>query len=181
MTGIEYSGSGAESEMLKLLKEHLWRRAHYVAPEPLSRSSIRYFALAVGDENPLYTDREYAVENGFADIIAPPTMIFETNQYAPGPPNEDGFLGHDWKINVPNTRMIRGGNSYEILEPVYPSTRLSVEWEITDVSERISSNGGAMYILTSVAKYRDQNERLLGVNTETLIFQPLLGGPDAGN
>ena len=30
--------------------------ACYTAPEELGRASIRYFAVAVGDHNPLYTD-----------------------------------------------------------------------------------------------------------------------------
>ena len=42
------------------LRGRIGETAAYTAPEPLGRAAIRYFALAVGDDNPLYTDREFA-------------------------------------------------------------------------------------------------------------------------
>ena len=36
------------------------RRESYTAPEELGRASIRYFALAIGDYNPLYVDKRAA-------------------------------------------------------------------------------------------------------------------------
>ena len=56
-------------------------------PRP-SRSEpppVRYFGLAVGDDNPLYSDAAFARAQGLDGVTAPPTLICETNQYA-GPP-----------------------------------------------------------------------------------------------
>ena len=49
----------------------------YTAPEEVGRASIRYFAQAIGDLNPLYLDAEYARSHGYRDVIAPPTWITE--------------------------------------------------------------------------------------------------------
>ena len=46
------------------LKTWIGREVHYPAREELSRASIRYFALAVGDDNPLYFDNDYARQAG---------------------------------------------------------------------------------------------------------------------
>ena len=96
---------------MALLTEHLktWigREAHYPAHEELGRASIRYFALALGDDNPLYLEDEYAREAGYPSVIAPPTLICETCQYANRRPDADGYIGHEWKLPIDGCRLIR--------------------------------------------------------------------------
>ena len=75
------------------LKSWIGRKVSYTAPEELGRASIRYFALALGDDNPLYRDEEFARKTRHGGIIAPPTFICETNQYMDAAPNEDGYIG----------------------------------------------------------------------------------------
>lgn len=142
----------------------------YTAVEVIGRASIRYFALAVGDDNPLYTDAELAREAGYEDLIAPPTLVCETNQYMDGPPDADGYVGHLWDIDVPGTRLIRGGHEYAFHRPLYPSDRLTVRWRIVDVTENASSAGKSMLILTSEVRYENQDGALIAVNRETLIY-----------
>lgn len=45
-------------------------------PYEVGREKIREFAVAVGDENPVYTDPEAAKAFGHQDVIAPPTFVF---------------------------------------------------------------------------------------------------------
>ena len=87
------------------LRARIGQTASYTAPEPLGRAAIRYFAAAVGDANPLYTDAAYAREHGYDDVIAPPTLLAETNQYVTGAPDADGYLGHSWHLEVPDSRL----------------------------------------------------------------------------
>jgi hypothetical protein len=42
------------------LRGWIGREVSYAAPEEIGRASIRYFALAIGDDNPLYVDEDYA-------------------------------------------------------------------------------------------------------------------------
>ena len=46
------------------LKSWIGREVTYRAREEIGRASIRYFALAIDDENPLYQDDAYAREAG---------------------------------------------------------------------------------------------------------------------
>lgn len=147
------------------------RTATYTAPEPLGRASLRYFARAVGDDDPRVTDAEVAREAGFRDVVAPTTFVCETNQYLDGRPDDEGYIGHSWGIEIPGTRMIRGGHEYEFFAPVHPDVVLTVTWTIEDVQARTSSRGGELVIVTSLATYRDQDDTLLATNRETLIFQ----------
>ena len=145
----------------------------YTAPEELGRAALRYFALAVGDDNPLYTDSDFARAHGYPDVIAPPTLICETTQYAGLPRDEDGYAGHTWRLEIPETRLVRGGNTYEFHRPILPTDIVTATWRITDITERTTSGGLGMLIVTSVAEYTDAAGGPLVTNTETMIFPAL--------
>ena len=141
----------------------------YTAPEPLGAAAIRYFAVAVGDTNPLYTDAAYARAHGHPDVIAPPTLITETNQGVTLPRDEAGFIGHRWPIEVPGARQVRGGNTYVFHRPVLAGDVITATWRLTDATERTTRTGAAMLILTSTATYTNQDGDLLATNEETII------------
>jgi acyl dehydratase len=145
------------------IKSWIGREAHYPAREELGRASIRYFALAIGDDNPLHVNGE----------VAPPTLICETNQYAHQAPNADGYIGHEWHLPVPNTRLVRAGNDYEFMRPILPTDRISVTWTLENIVEKASSRGGTQLFVSSVARYRDAKGEVVAVNRETIVYQPL--------
>lgn len=155
------------------LRAMIGRSVTYTAPEELGRASLRYFARAVGDDDPRVTDVDAAQTAGFRDVIAPPTFVCETNQYIDGRPDDVGYVGHSWDIELPGTRLIRGGHEYELHEPVHPDVVLTVTWRIEDITSRTSSSGTELVIVTSVAEYSDQHGTLLATNRETLIYQEL--------
>jgi len=161
------------STLVDQLRKRVGETRTYTATEPMGAAAFRYFSLAVGDDNPLYVDEAFAREHGYPGVIAPPTLVCETNQYANLPPNEFGYAGHDWAIDLDGARLLRGGNSYEFVEPVQASDVLAVTWTITDVEERTSSQGDPLIIITSEAEYRNQEDRLLVRNRETMIVQPI--------
>ena len=155
------------------LKSWIGREVTYTAPDELGRASIRYFALAIGDENPLYTDDGYARAAGHPSVVAPPTLVVESCQYAHRPPDSDGYIGHEWHLPVAGCRLIRAGNEYEFFRPVLPSDRVSVTWRLDDIAERPSSRGGTQLFVTSIATFVDQRGERLAVNRETIVLQPL--------
>ena len=154
------------------LRSLIGRRVVYTAPDEVGRAAIRYFAKAVGDPCPLYVDAEYARENGYEDVIAPPTFVCETNQYMPGDPDRDGYPGHSWGIDIEGTRMIRGGHEYEFHRPLYPSDLITATWTITDIYVKEGSAGRLVFVV-SEACYTNQQDELIAVNRETLIFQEI--------
>jgi acyl dehydratase len=155
------------------LRARIGEQRVYTAPEELGRASIRYFARAVGDDNRLYTDEEYARRCGYDGVIAPPTLICETNQYADVPRDEDGFAGHRWDLHVPGTRQVRGGNSYGFHRAVRPSDVITARWVLADMTERTTRDGRPMLVVTSRAEYTDQTGELLATNEEQVIYVSL--------
>jgi acyl dehydratase len=106
-------------------------------------------------------------------VIAPPTLIVETCQYAHQAPNADGYIGHEWHLPVKNCRLVRAGNDYEFMRPVLPGDRISVTWTLEDIVERASSRGGTQLFVSSVARYRDAGGEVVAINRETVVYQPL--------
>ena len=141
------------------LRSHIGREVTYTAPEPLSGAAFRYFAIAVGDDNPRWRAS-----------TAPPTFICESNQYLDS--REDLIAGgHHWDLPVTGCRVLRGGNEYEFFRPVRAGDHITVTWRIVDMHERHSSSGKAMLFVTSEARYRTKAGEPLATNRETLIYQ----------
>lgn len=146
------------------------RTAVYVAPEPFGAAAGRYFGLAVGDDNPLYTDATYAREHGLDGVTIPPTLVCETNQYAGLPRDAEGYAGHRWNIQIPGTREVRGGNAYTFHRRIRPDDVITATWRIEDVAEKTTRSGQAMLLVTSKATYAAADGELLAENEETIIF-----------
>lgn len=145
----------------------------YVAPEPVGAAAGRYFGLAVGDHNPLYSDAAFARAHGLAGVTAPPTLICETNQYAGLPMNREGYAGHTWELDIPGTRQVRGGNRYTFHRRIRPEDLITATWRIEDATEKVTSSGSGMLIITSRATYTEQSGEVLAENEETIIFVSL--------
>lgn len=145
----------------------------YTAPEPFGAAAGRYFALAVGDDNPLYFDAEYARQQGLPGVTLPLTLVCETNQYAGLPMDHEGYAGHTWGLNIPGTRQVRGGNSYVFHRRIRPEDVVTATWRIESVTEKVTGSGLPMLLIKSKATYTNQDGELLAENEETLIFVAL--------
>lgn len=158
------------------LRTWIGREARYTAPEELGRAAIRYFAVAVGDRNPVYTDDGAARAAGHDGVVAPPTLVCETNQYMDRAPGTDGYIGHQWDLPISGCRVIRGGHEYTFGRPVRPRDVITATWRITDIVEKTSRSGRGMLLVVSEATYTDQVGEHLATNRETTIYQPLEAG-----
>lgn len=155
------------------LKGWIGREVHYPAREELGRASIRYFALALGDENPLHLDDRYAREAGYPSLIAQPTLVVETGQYAHQKPDENGYFSHEWHLPIDGVRTVRAGNDYEFLRPVLPTDRISATWVLDSITEKPSRRGGTQLFVVSIARYFDAAGALVATNRETQVLQPV--------
>ncbi len=147
----------------------------YTAPEAFGAAAGRYFGLAIGDDNPLYSDPEFARAQGLRGVTAPPTLICETNQYAGLPIADDGYAGHMWEIDIPGTRTVRGGNRYTFHRRLRPEDVVTATWSIAGAEEKATRSGQDMLVVTSRAVYTDQDGGLIAENEETMIFVSLGG------
>jgi acyl dehydratase len=101
-------------------------------PYDVGVEKIREFALAIGDANPAYRDRDAARALGHPDVIAPPTFPFVLTFRASRVVVEDPDLGIDY------SRVVHGEERFVAARPVRAGDVLTV----TVTVESIRSAGG---------------------------------------
>jgi hypothetical protein len=145
----------------------------YISPDPISHSMVRYYCLAIGENNKIYSDEKHAIDSGYKTTPVPPTFVTETNSFMQGPPGKDGAIAHEWGINLPGTRYIRGGNKYEFFEPFYVGDIIKAQYTIEKIAEKQSSKNKSLLILTNLINYFNQDNVLKCNNYETVIYQEI--------
>ncbi|MFC1900580.1 MaoC family dehydratase N-terminal domain-containing protein [Chloroflexota bacterium] len=127
----------------------------------VEKESIRRFADAVGDMNPLYRDAEYAGKSRYDSIITPPGFISSvwywggssetTGKELPG---MFGLIQSLADAGYKST--IDSAIDYEFLEPIYAGDVIRSESVIKDMKERKSEDGGVVFLITDTT-YTKEN------------------------
>ena len=138
------------------------------APDEIGRAAFRQYALAVGDFNPLYSDREAAEAQGLRDVMAPPTLVCDTWQYVNSDMDARGDLVGRGSFG--ELTGLRGGNEYEFFQPVHPDDVITARWMVKDVYQRTGRTGTIIFQVVE-ATYSNQRGELLARNTETLFYR----------
>jgi acyl dehydratase len=128
--------------------------------------AIRRYADAVGNENPLYFDEEYASESRYGTIIAPPGFFGWPTKSVP---SSEGIIGlMTAMINAGYYRILDGGMSYEFFLPVRAGDTLIASPKVKDVSAK-EGKSGTMMICNFETTYLNQNGDLVAKAYQTLI------------
>jgi acyl dehydratase len=105
----------------------------------VERGAIRRYADAVGDDDPLYYDREYARELGFPDVLAPPGFFGWAVGAVPLPEAVMSLMTA--VVNAGYYRILDAGMSFELLLPVRAGDVLVASARIADVEEKEGKTG----------------------------------------
>lgn len=104
----------------------------------VERGRIRQFALAIGETNPIHTDREAAQAAGHADVLAPPTFLFGLELE-----NSDVFAdlaAHGVELG----NVLHGEQRFRILADVHAGDQVQFDTRYVDA---YSKAGGALDFL----------------------------------
>ena len=157
------------ASLLERLKATVGQEIVLRAPDELGRSSLRQYALAIGDFNPLYSNREFAQANGLRDVMAPPTLICDTWQYVDSDMDERGDLLGRGPIR--ELEGLRAGNEYEFFQAIHPDDVITAHWAVKDVYEKTGRTGSLVFQVIETTFY-NQSDELLARNTETMFYRP---------
>jgi acyl dehydratase len=141
----------------------------YTAPDPFGAAAARYFATAIGDTNPLYRDADFARSVGLRDVAIPPTLIAETTQFTGLDASPEGSAGHDWGLEVPGTRRMRGGNHYRFHRRIQADDVVTVRYTLSRIEPKTNRAGAEMLVFVTHMRVTDQRGELLLDNEETDI------------
>lgn len=136
---------------------------------------IRRYALAIGEEDPLYTDAEHARSLGYADVVAPPNMLPSVVEWGVGAPerdlNTDGTTGeHLHGVDTSGVRTMGGGETMTFHEPVVAGARVTQTTTLTDATMR-QGRSGPMIIVQYRNQYHDQHGTELMTCDRTMLLR----------
>ena len=153
---------------------------------PIEAGHIMMFARAVGDDNQIYYDEEYAKSTEPGAVIPPPTFVQSSAQFDP-----DYFLrpkiGQEWfgsaKGPTGITKPPEGGGGggggglhaeqhFEYHQPLKAGDVLTVTTKPGETWEKQGRRGGKLTFSEGITEYRNQDGELvvtargIGVRTE---------------
>lgn len=96
----------------------------------VDRWQLKFFAKAVGEQNPIYFDETAAVAQGFRSILAPPTYGVTLGCAVPDPFARAKAVGLD------ATKILHTAQSFEYFEPICGGDKITLVATITDVFEK---------------------------------------------
>ncbi|WP_342430952.1 MaoC family dehydratase [Neobacillus sp. FSL H8-0543] len=140
----------------------------------MSGLMIQRYALAIGDDNPLYHDQEYARQRGYADIIAPPNMVAsimdwtvglkEEDLHEDGTPKTGGIL----PPSLQGVRVMGGGEMKKFYNPIVAGTDLYLTTEVIDTHVKEGKKGLIAFLVLKNT-YKDEKEKIYCISERTVI------------
>lgn len=101
----------------------------------VERGRVRFFAKAIGETDPIYSDEAAARAAGYADLPAPPTFLFAAEL------DSGAMFGMLDRLRVPHAKVLHAEQGFEYLAPVVASDTVTVRSRIQDIYEK---KGGAL-------------------------------------
>lgn len=127
----------------------------------VERRWIRTFADAIGDDDPLYRDRQVAAAAGYADVPAPPTFGFSVAMEAAQPLLVLADLGID------KTRTMHGEQSFAYERPIVAGDVLTGTQKVVDMYDRKA--GALTFVVTQTTLANQREERVCDLRTVIVI------------
>ena len=127
----------------------------------VERGKIREFAEALGDKNPSYRDPAAAQKAGFANVVAPPTLL-RTFLYEP----RDASLALkvvDWSY------IVHGEQEFEYFAPIVAGDVLTAQERIAGITEKESRRAGKLQIAVIETTFHNQRGEKVQVARRTLV------------
>jgi acyl dehydratase len=128
------------------------------APYEVTVESIREFADAIGDPNPLYRDEAAAKEAGYEAIIAPPTYLTKLNFIYSAQMMLDPDLGLNYAL------VVHGEQEYEYRRPVKAGDVLVATPKIASITAK-----GRNELLVTEAVIRTADGEQVAVARSTIV------------
>ncbi len=136
----------------------------------VEEGAIKRLAEAVGDQNPLYWDEEYARNSRYRSIIAPPGFFgwptTWTNEALPSFAISGELIATLAKAGY--NGILDGGIEYEFFCPVRAGDTLVASSMIKHISERTGRTGKVAFMITETT-YTNQNDDLVARVEQTSV------------
>ncbi len=129
----------------------------------VDRVSIKWFAEAIGDKDPIYYDREAARRAGYEDVPAPPTF--------PTTFRDDEEVRLRDRVGFDFRKLVHGQQEYEMPRPLIAGETLRVRSRVADIYKK-EGKSGAMILVVVETTGRRSDGSIAFVGRSTVIQRP---------
>jgi acyl dehydratase len=119
---------------------------------PIERSRLQFFAKAIGETDPIYTDAAAARDAGYPDLPAPPTFLFAA-ELDSGASNR---LLAD--LQIPLSKLLHGEQGFSYHRPACVGDTVTVSPTITDIYDK---KNGALEFVVKTSRATNQRDELV--------------------
>ena len=118
----------------------------------LERGRLRFFAQAIGETDPVYTDLDAARAAGYADLPAPPTFLFAAEL------DSGQSMALLELLQIPLAKLLHGEQGFSYHRPACAGDTITVRPRITAIYDK---KGGALEFVVKTAEARNQRDELV--------------------
>ncbi len=124
---------------------------------PIERSRLQFFAKAIGETDPVYTDAAAARDAGYPDLPAPPTFLFAAELDSGA---SDRLLAD---LQIPLAKLLHGEQSFSYHRPACVGDTVTVRSTIGDIYDK--KNGALEFVVKTSRATNQRNELVAELRT----------------
>lgn len=137
---------------------------HQLPPSVLmvDRTRLQFFAKAIGETDPIYSDLAAAKAAGYPDLPAPPTFLFAAELDSG---TTERLLD---ELGIPLTKLLHGEQSFRYRAPVCAGDTVTVQSSITDIYDK---KGGKLEFAVKDSRVSNQRGELVAELRTVLVVR----------
>ena len=128
----------------------------------VEKGRLKFFAKAIGETNPIYTDEAAAAAAGYKSLPAPPTFTSVIDQESPE------FLPVLKLLDIDIAKILHGTQEFEYFAPICAGDSITITSHIADMFDK---KGGALEFVVSENTYTNQNGQAVARAISTLVVR----------
>jgi acyl dehydratase len=127
---------------------------------PIEASRLRFFAKAIGETDPIYTDVAAARDAGYGNLPAPPTFLFAAELDSGA---VDLLLA---RLDIPVAKLLHGEQSFSYHAAVCVGDTITVRTRIEDIYDK---KNGALEFVVKTSRATNQRDELVAEMRSVLV------------
>jgi acyl dehydratase len=137
---------------------------HQLPPSVLmvDRTRLQFFAKAIGETDPIYSDLAAAKAAGYPDLPAPPTFLFAAELDSG---TTERLLD---ELGIPLTKLLHGEQSFRYHAAVCAGDTVTVQSSITDIYDK---KGGKLEFAVKDSRVNNQRGELVAELRTVLVVR----------
>jgi len=137
---------------------------HLLPPSVLmvDRTRLQFFAKAIGETDPVYTDLAAARAAGYPDLPAPPTFLFAAEL------DSGANMQLLADLDIPLSKLLHGEQSFRYRQAVCAGDTVTVQSSISDIYDK---KGGKLEFVVKNSRVTNQRGELVAELGTVLVVR----------